>query len=151
MTPDTCHLTCDTWHVTHAMLHMACNTWSGVNILSKFPRSYGLDLGEWMKEWLNELVTKVFVEQPRLHRVCLADPGKARGCSINSLVILWFIQWVSQSFPPTALRRRHAQTVGVSTSNYKIDYVIMIKNYLNPKGYKNPFSGSKVTAILLKG
>ena len=27
----------------------------------------------------------------------------------------------------------------------------MIKNYLNPKGHPNPISGSKVTAILLKG
>ena len=27
----------------------------------------------------------------------------------------------------------------------------MIKNFLNPEGHKNPFSGSKVTAILLKG
>ena len=27
----------------------------------------------------------------------------------------------------------------------------MIKNFLNPEGHQNPFSGSKVTAILLKG
>ena len=27
----------------------------------------------------------------------------------------------------------------------------MIKNFLNSKGHQNPFSGSKVTAILLKG
>jgi hypothetical protein len=26
----------------------------------------------------------------------------------------------------------------------------MIKNFLNPKGHQTPFSGSKVTAILLK-
>ena len=58
---------------------------------------------------------------------------------------------MSQPFPPTALPRRHAQTVKVSTSSYEIDYVIMIKNFLNPEGHQNPFSGSKVTAILLKG
>ena len=58
---------------------------------------------------------------------------------------------VSQPFPPTALRRRHAQTVRDSTSSYKIDYVIVIKNFLNPKGHQNPISGSKVSAILLKG
>ena len=58
---------------------------------------------------------------------------------------------LSEPFPPTALRRRHAQTVRVSTSSYKIDYVITIKNFLNPEGHQNPFSGSKVTAILLKG
>ena len=38
-----------------------------------------------------------------------------------------------------------------STSSYMIDYVIVIKNYLNPEGHQNPTSGSKVTAILLKG
>ena len=27
----------------------------------------------------------------------------------------------------------------------------MIKNFLNPEGYQNPISGSKVMAILLKG
>ena len=36
-------------------------------------------------------------------------------------------------------------------SSYKIDYVIVIKSFLNLKGHQNPISGSKVTAILLKG
>ena len=58
---------------------------------------------------------------------------------------------MSEPFPPPALRRRHAQTVRDSTSSYKIDYVIVIKNFLNPEGHQNPISGSKVTAILLKG
>ena len=80
----------------------------------------------------------------------LADPGEARGCSINSLVIDSLINWFSQPFPPTALQRRHAQTVRDSISSYKIDYVKMIKNSLNPEGHQNPISGSKVTAILLK-
>ena len=79
----------------------------------------------------------------------LADPGKARGCFINSLVINSFIQWVSKS--AFSSNSRHAQTVRVSTSSYKIDYVIIIKNFLNPKGHQNPFSGSKVMAILVKG
>ena len=56
-----------------------------------------------------------------------------------------FIQSVSQSvsepFPPTALWRRHAQTVRDSTSSYKTDYVIVIKNIQNPEGHQNPFSG----------
>ena len=76
----------------------------------------------------------------------LTDPGKAKGCSINSLVINSLIQ----PFPPTALRRRYAQTVGDTTSSYKIDYVIVIKTSLNPEGHQNPISGSKVMAILLK-
>ena len=60
-------------------------------------------------------------------------------------------QSVGEPFPPTALRRRHAQTVGDSSSSYTIDYVIVIKTFLNPEGHQNPISGSKVTVILLKG
>ena len=41
--------------------------------------------------------------------------------------------------------------VGVSTSSYKIDYVIVIKTFLNPEVHQNPISGSKVIAILVKG
>ena len=62
-----------------------------------------------------------------------------------------FSQSVHEPFPPTALRRRHAQTVRDSSSSYKIDYVIVIKNFLNPEGHQNPISDSKVKAILLKG
>jgi hypothetical protein len=58
---------------------------------------------------------------------------------------------VSQPFPPTALRRRHAQTLKDRASSYKIDYIIVIKNFLNPEGHQNRISGSKVTAILVKG
>ena len=57
---------------------------------------------------------------------------------------------MSQPFPPIALRRRQAQTVRDSFSCYKIDYVIVIKNFLNPKGHQNPIKGSKVRTILLK-
>ena len=35
--------------------------------------------------------------------------------------------------------------------SYKIDYFIVIKNFLNPERHQNPISGLKVTAILLKG
>ena len=90
----------------------------------------------------------------------------SRGCSTVTFVISrtgqsqgllykqpcpWFSHWLSQPFPPTALRRRHAKTIRNSTSSYKIDFVIMIKKFLDPKGYQNLFSGSKLTAILLKG
>ena len=78
-------------------------------------------------------------------------PGEARGSSTNNLVINSFSEWGSEPFPPTALRRSHDKTVRDSTSSYKIDYVIMIKTFLNPKGLRNPFSGPKVTDILLKG
>ena len=58
---------------------------------------------------------------------------------------------MSHPFPPTALWRRHAQTVRDRASSYKIDYVIVIKTFLIPEEHQNPISGSKVTAILLKG
>ena len=77
----------------------------------------------------------------------LADPVEARGCSTNSLVIHSSIHSVDEPFPPTALRCRHAQTFRDSSSSYKIDYVIVIKNFLNPKGHQNPISGSKGMAI----
>ena len=38
-----------------------------------------------------------------------------------------------------------------SPSSYKIDYVIVIKNFLNPEGHQNHINGSKVIAIILKG
>ena len=58
---------------------------------------------------------------------------------------------MSKPFPPTALRRRQDQTVRDRASSYKMDYVIVIKNFLNPEGHRNPISGSKVTTISLKG
>ena len=58
---------------------------------------------------------------------------------------------MSEPFPPSALRRRHAQTIRDNSSSYKIDYVIVIGSFLNPKGHQNRINGSKVTAILLKG
>ena len=91
------------------------------------------------------------VESKGVAVLFLADPDEARGCSTNSLVINSFTQWVCQPFPATALRRRHAQMVRDISSSYKTDYVIVIKNFLNPKGHQNPINGSKVTAILLHG
>ena len=58
---------------------------------------------------------------------------------------------MTHPFVPTALRRRHAQTVRARYSSYETDYVIGIKNFLNPKAHQNRISGSKVTTILLKG
>ena len=60
------------------------------------------------------------------------------------------IQSVSEPFPPTGFWRRHTQTVRDSSSSYKIDYGIVIKNFLNPDRHQNPINGSKVMAILLK-
>ena len=64
---------------------------------------------------------------------------------------LWLIQSVSEHFPPTALPRRNAQTVRDRSLSYRIDYFIVIKNFLNPQGHQNTVSGTKVMAFLLKG
>ena len=53
---------------------------------------------------------------------------------------------MNEPFPPTALRRRHAQTVRDSSSSNKIDYVIVVKTFLNPEGRQNRITGSKVMA-----
>ena len=84
----------------------------------------------------------------------VSRPGQSQGLLYKQLchwLIDWFINSVSEPFPPTALRRRHAHMVRESTSSYKLDYVIVIKNIQNPEGNQNPISGSKVTAVLLKG
>ena len=57
----------------------------------------------------------------------LADPGKARGCSTNTFVINWVINWLSDPIVKIFLQCRHA--------------------LMQP----NRTTGSKVTAILLKG
>ena len=84
----------------------------------------------------------------------ISRPGQRQGLLYKHLrhsFIHSFINSVSQPFPPTALRRCHAKTVRDRASSYKIDYVIVIKNFLKPEGQENPISGSKDTAILLKG
>ena len=83
--------------------------------------------------------------------IFLTDPGEPRGCSTNSLVIHWFSNGLWIYLVPTALRHRHTQTVWDSSSTNKIDYVIVIKNIINPKGHQNPINGSIFTAILMKG
>ena len=86
--------------------------------------------------------------------VIISRPGRSQGLLYKHLrhsLIHWFIHSVSEPFPSRALRCRHDQTVRDSSSSYKIDYVIVIKTFLNPEGHPNRISGSKVTAISLKG
>ena len=65
----------------------------------------------------------------------LADPGEARCCSTNTFVIDKFSQSVSLFL----------------TTPKRSSYKKVIKNFLNPEGHQNPSSGSKFTALLLKG
>ena len=36
----------------------------------RLPHHHPEEKDNWLIEWINQLVTKVIVEQPRLHRVC---------------------------------------------------------------------------------
>ena len=76
-------------------------------------------------------------------------PGQSQGM-LDKLLCNYLINSVTYAFPLTALRRRHGQTVKVSSFCYKIDYVIGMKVFLNPEEHQNCISGLKVTAILLK-
>ena len=86
VTHDMWHKTRDTWHVTCNMWHVACDMWHmthdmlwEVKIHSRvqLPSSYSLWFmifwrfgGKcWRTQLSAESITKVFVEQPRLHRV----------------------------------------------------------------------------------
>ena len=73
------YLTHDMWHVTHDIWPVTHDRWEEGNLLSKFhlPSSNGLGVKVWRryfhKGWLSVLtnqIWRVFVEQPRLHRVC---------------------------------------------------------------------------------
>ena len=74
VTRDTWHVTCDTWHVTRDMWHV---TWLGGWTFSQNFSSLALTVSDLCyyedilgKGWINEWVTRLFVGQPRLHRVC---------------------------------------------------------------------------------
>ena len=80
ITCDMWHMTFETWHVTCDMWHVTCDLFWGVNILSKFqlPSSYCLwFMILWrsggkcsLTYWLTQLIMRLFIEQPRLLRVC---------------------------------------------------------------------------------
>ena len=61
--------------------------------------------------FFNTLLKKLLLLEYKSYIWYLADPGRARGCSTNTSVINWSIKWVGGPFPPTALRRRQAQTL----------------------------------------
>ena len=72
------------------------------------------------------------------------------GCSTNTSVINLFSVSVSHPFPPAALQRRQAQMVRDTSSSYKIEYVQLVKTYLNPEGHQYRITCLKVRAILLE-
>ena len=104
----------------------------------------------------SQLSQPMIIKQKAPVRI-ISRPGRSQGLLYKHLCdyfIHSFINSVSHSFPPTALHRRHGQTVRDSSSSYKLDYrllTIVIKNFLNSEVHENFISGSKVMAILLKG
>ena len=84
MTPDMWHLTPESWHMTCDLWHVSRDTQGVMNIVSKFqvPSFFGLGVKVswrlWTKGSPTQLITKVFIEQPRLSRVCLIHCLKYR-------------------------------------------------------------------------
>ena len=68
--------TCDMWHVTHDMWYVTHDIWQ-VGGVKPSLRISALTVWAWRcfeylkekGEWVNQSVTKVFIEQPQLHRV----------------------------------------------------------------------------------
>ena len=91
-------VTCDTWHMTCYMSHM---THRGRWPLCQNFRSLALTVWElWCSEdistkdeWLNELITEVFVEQPRLHWVCWIQVR-----NLTLLIACWQRKYFSRNF-----------------------------------------------------
>ena len=79
VTHDTWRVTRDTWHVTRDMWHMTHRGWW---TLCQSFRSLALTVWKlwwfedistkdrWLNQSINQWITEVYVEQPRLHRVC---------------------------------------------------------------------------------
>ena len=53
----------------------------------------------------------------------LADPGKAKGCFIKTLVIHYLIESLTDTLVKISLRRRHALMVQDGAFSHKIDYI----------------------------
>ena len=80
MTTDTWHMTPDTWHIAHDTWHMTCDPWHVAHgggwtfsqnfcspALTVWDRKCLEDSerkDDLMNEWMNEIMTKVFKEQP---------------------------------------------------------------------------------------
>ena len=88
--PDTWRVTCDTWCVTPYTWHVTlgggwtfCQNFSSL-ALSVWAGKWCEDLEEnadRLTKWINQLFTRLFIEQPRLHRVLLIIVCTSLHCS----------------------------------------------------------------------
>ena len=69
----------------------------------------------------------ILIDQEQILQSCLADPNGARGCFTNSLVINSLIHSVRKTFSPTALQRRHSQTVRESNLQFFLRKILKLK------------------------
>ena len=77
MSCDTGHMTCDTWQVTHVMWHTGGGEHC-VKISDPYLLRFGSNdvlkiLSKRSSQQMNELMTKLFVEQPWLHLNYVCD------------------------------------------------------------------------------
>ena len=97
VTCDMWHVTCDMWHVTCDMWHVTCDTWHvwGNEHSLKISASLLFVIYDIMNIWrkrmirlINESVTRLFIEQPRLHRVCwlVRDGDSGKKCIVLYLI-----------------------------------------------------------------
>ena len=127
-------MTCDKWQLTFYMWHMTCDRYGDVDLLSLALTAWEWRFVEgiftkdhWMIQLINQLITKVFVEQPRLHWVCAllfivsSRPGRVvprrehpstydkqtiapyglnrpRGRFSKSSAIIWSTRWQSNKY-----------------------------------------------------
>ena len=78
-----------------------------------------------------------------------ADPGEARGCFTNIVMVNSLTKYVTL-FLPRAIWHRKAQTVKEGASSHKIDHFSQVQDLLNLEGHQNCIYASKVMAGLLK-
>ena len=77
------HVTRDMWHVTCDTWHVICDTFGGGEhsleisaplllpfVIYDIMKIWRKRMTDLMNEWINESVTRLFIEQPWLHRVC---------------------------------------------------------------------------------
>ena len=82
---------------------------------------------------------------PKVRNYIFSRPGRSQGLLNKQPRDYSLIKSVILFLP-----KLYGAVTPKRTSSYKIDFVIAIKNFLNPEGHQNPISGSKVTALLLK-
>ena len=107
MTYDMWHMTHDTWHRTHDMWHVTCDELEVVNLDRTFQVASSNSLGVmvfWrylnkgsVTKWMNQLMTRVFVEQPKCGSVKHSNRDTIK--ILTWLTLIMFIDLFSLNMP----------------------------------------------------